>query len=204
MMANVFGRRAGVFAVCAMLGGGPSAALIRAAPQEQAAGGVSTVPPDYVIGPEDVLSIVFWREKELSADVVVRPDGKISLPLLKDVQAAGYTPEQLTAMLVKAAAKFIGQPNATVIVKDINSRKVFVIGQVSKPGTFPLVNDMTVLQVIALAGDVLEYAKSTRVVIVRQENGAERRYKFNYKEVVRGKNTAQNISLQPGDTVIVP
>jgi len=162
------------------------------------------VPADYVIGPEDVLSIVFWREKDLSADVVVRPDGKISLPLLKDVQAAGLSPEQLTDALVKAAAKYVSQPNATVMVKEINSRKVFVVGQVAKPGTFPLAGDMTVLQVIALAGDVLEYAKSTKITIVRQEGGEERRFKFNYRDVLKGKDTAQNIRLKPGDTIIVP
>jgi hypothetical protein len=91
-----------------------------------------------------VLSIVFWREKEMSTDVVVRPDGKISLPLLKDVQAAGYTPDQLTDALVKAASKYVGQPNATVVVKAINSRKVFIVGKVAKPGAFPLTGDMTV------------------------------------------------------------
>src|SRR6188768_1944343 len=120
--------------------------------------GVS-LPAGYVIGSEDVLSIVFWREKDLSADVVVRPDGKISLPLLKDLQAAGLSPDQLTEVLVKAAAKYVSQPNATVMVKEINSRKVFVVGQVAKPGTFPLAGDLTVLQALALAGDVLEYAK---------------------------------------------
>ena len=175
-----------------------------AAKAENVANGAATLPPDYVIGPQDVLSVVFWQETALSADVVVRPDGKISLPLLKDVQAAGYTPEQLTDALVKAATKYIGRPNATVIVKEINSRKVFVLGQVSKPGTFPLTGDMTVLQVIALAGDVLEYAKSSNVVIVRNEGGVERRYRFNYKNVLKGKNTEQNILLKPGDTVIVP
>ena len=178
-------------------------------PQELAPGNGTPVasailPADYLIGPEDVLSIVFWREKEMSTDVVVRPDGKISLPLLKDVQAAGYTPDQLTAALVKAASKYIGQPNATVVVKAINSRKVFVIGQVAKPGAFPLTGDMTVLQLIALAGDVLEYAKSKSVVVVRTAEGGEQRFKFNYKEVLRGKNAGQNILLKPGDTVIVP
>jgi len=162
------------------------------------------VPADYVIGPEDVLSIVFWREKDLSADVVVRPDGKISLPLLKDQQAAGLSPDQLTEALVKAASKYVSQPNATVMVKEINSRKVFVVGQVAKPGTFPLAGDMTVLQVIALAGDVLEYAKATKIVVVRQEGGAERRYKFNYRDVLKGKAVDQNIRLKPGDTIIVP
>ena len=164
----------------------------------------TAVPSDYVIGPEDVLSIVFWREKEMSTDVVVRPDGKISVPLLKDVQAAGYTPEQLTATLVDAASKYIAHPNATIIVKEINSRKVFVVGQVAKPGGFPLTGDMTVLQVIALAGDVLEYAKAKDIVVVRKEDGGERRYYFNYKDVLKGRNAEQNIVLKPGDTVIVP
>ena len=164
----------------------------------------AVVPADYVIGPEDVLSIVFWREKDLSADVVVRPDGKISLPLLKDLQAAGLSPDQLTEVLVKAAAKYVSQPNATVMVKEINSRKVFVVGQVAKPGTFPLAGDLTVLQALALAGDVLEYAKATKITVVRVEGGEERRFPFNYKEVVKGKNIAQNIRLKPGDTIIVP
>ena len=163
----------------------------------------AALPPDYVIGSEDLLSVVFWREKEMSTDVVVRPDGKISLPLLKDVQAAGYTPEQLTGELVKAASKYISQPNATVIVKEINSRKVFVVGQVAKPGAFPLTRDMTVLEVIALAGDVLEYAKSKSIVVVRKD-GQGGRFKFNYKDVTKGKNVEQNILLKPGDTIIVP
>ena len=162
------------------------------------------MPADYVVGPEDVLVIVFWGEKDMSAEVVVRPDGKISLPLLRDVQVAGYTPEQLTEVLTKAALKFVAQPNATVIVKSINSRKVFIVGQVAKPGTFPLVGEMTALQLIAQAGDVLEYAKTKDIVIVRKEGGKERRFKFNYKDVLKGKNIEQNILLKPGDTVIVP
>ena len=164
----------------------------------------SGLPTDYVVGPEDVLVIVFWGEKDMSAEVVVRPDGKISLPLLRDVQVAGYTPEQLTEVLTKAAMKFVAQPNATVIVKSINSRKVFIVGQVAKPGTFPLVGEMTALQLIAQAGDVLEYAKTKDIVIVRKEGGKERRFKFNYKDVLKGKNIEQNILLKPGDTVIVP
>jgi polysaccharide biosynthesis/export protein len=159
---------------------------------------------DYVIGPSDVLTIAFWRDKELSADVVVRPDGKISLPLLKDVQAAGYTPEQLTVVLVKAASKYIAQPNATVIVKEINSRNVFIIGEIQKPGGFPLTGDMTVLQLISLAGGVVEWANSTKIVIVRKEDDRERRFSFNYKEVLKGRRGEQNILLKPGDTVIVP
>ena len=164
----------------------------------------AAVPPGYVIGAEDVLSIVFWRDKDMSADVVVRPDGKISLPLLNDITAAGYTPEDLRVILVKAAAKFLEDPNATVVVKEIHSRKVYVTGQVGKAGTYPLIGDMNVLQLIAHVGGLLEYADSKNIVILRNETGQERRFKFNYKDVVKGKNVQQNIMLKPGDTVIVP
>lgn len=161
------------------------------------------LPVGYVIGPEDVLSVVFWRDKELSAEVVVRPDGKISVPLLNDVQAAGYTPEQLADVLVKAATKYIADPTATVIIKEIRSRKVYVLGEVAKPGTVPLIGEMNVLQLIATVGGLLEYADKENITIVRMENGKERRFKFNYKDVVKGKKTEQNIMLKPGDTVVV-
>ena len=161
------------------------------------------LPAGYVIGAEDLLSVVFWRDKELSADVVVRPDGKISVPLLNDIQAAGFTPEQLADVLVKAATKYIADPTATVIVKEIRSRKVYVLGEVGKPGTVPLIGEMNVLQLIATVGGLLEYADKENITIVRMENGKERRFKFNYKEVVKGKKTEQNIMLKPGDTVVV-
>ena len=161
------------------------------------------LPADYIIGVDDVLNVVFWKEKDLSAEVVVRPDGKISLPMLNDVPAAGMTPEQLAATVAKAATKFIRDPGATVMVKEIHSRKVYIIGEVSKPGTFPLGNGMNVLQAIAEAGGFLEHANKSDVVIVRMESGTERRYKFNYNEVIRGKNTTQNIRLLPGDTILV-
>ena len=162
------------------------------------------LPPGYVIGTEDVLSIVFWRDKELSADVVVRPDGKISLPLLNDLPAAGYTPDQLRSQIEQAAKKYIDDPNATVIVKAVNSRKVHIIGNVGKAGTYPLAGDMTVLQCIALAGGLQEYADAKSIKIMRKEDGQDRTFKFNYKDVVKGKNLQQNIALKPGDTIIVP
>jgi polysaccharide biosynthesis/export protein len=162
------------------------------------------LPPGYVIGAEDVLSIVFWRDKEMSADVVVRPDGKISLPLLNDVEAAGRTPDQLRAQLIKAASKYLEEPTAAVVVKEIHSRKVFVSGQVGKSGSYPLIGEMNVLQAIAHVGGLLEYADSKNIVILRNEDGQERRFKFNYKDVVKGKNVLQNIMLKPGDTIIVP
>jgi polysaccharide biosynthesis/export protein len=168
-----------------------------------ASGAPLVLPKGYVIGPEDVLSIVVWREKELSGEVVVRPDGKISLPLLNDVQAAGYTPEQLAEIVEKAAIKYVTDSDTTVIVKQINSRKVFVLGEVGKPGAFPLTSDMNVLQLIASVGGLAEFADKKNVMILRVENGRERRFKFNYNEVIEGKNLQQNIMLQPGDTVLV-
>ena len=162
-----------------------------------------TLPKDYVIGVEDVLNVVFWKDKDLSAEVLVRPDGKISLPMLNDVPAAGMTPEQLAAAVQKAAAKFVRDPGATVMVKEIRSRKVYVIGEVAKPGTFHLGSEMNVLQIIAQAGGLLEHANKGDVVIVRNENGQERRYKFNYNDVVRGKKVSQNIRLLPGDTILI-
>ena len=162
-----------------------------------------TLPRDYVIGVEDILSVVFWRDKELTAEVVVRPDGKISLPMLNDIPAAGMTPEQLAEAIEKVAANFVRDPGTTVMVKGIHSRKVYVIGEVARPGTFPLASDMNVLQVIAQAGGLLEHANKGDITIVRNENGKERRYKFNYNDVVRGKNVAQNIRLLPGDTILV-
>ena len=163
----------------------------------------STLPKDYVIGVADLLNVAFWTAKELSADVIVRPDGKISLPLLNDVPAVGRTPEQLAGEIAKIAAKYVQDPGATVIVKEIHSRTVYVVGEVSKPGSFPLGGEMTVLQALGEAGGFLEGAKKSAVLIVRTENGIERRYKFNYNDFVQGKNIQQNIRLLPGDTILV-
>ena len=162
-------------------------------------------PAGYVIGSDDILTIVFWRDKEMSAEVVVRPDGHISLPLLNDVQAAGLTPDQLRIDLEKASAKFIkGEPNVSVVVKTINSRKVYITGNVIKGGEFPLNGNMTVLQLIALAGGLQEYADSKNIVVTRKDGAKDQYFKFNYKDVMKQKNVEQNIALKPGDTVIVP
>jgi polysaccharide export outer membrane protein len=163
-----------------------------------------TPPPDYVIGAEDQLSVVYWREKDLSADVAVRPDGMISLPLINDIQASGLTPEQLRLKVTEAAGKFVENPTVTVVVKAINSRKVFITGQVGKPGPYSLGGPMTVMQLIASAGGVHEYADSENIVILRTENGQSASFRFNYKDVARRRNLNQNIELKPGDTVIVP
>ena len=178
----------------------PAAAAAGSAPKAVA----KVEEPDYVIGPNDLLSIVFWRDKDMSADVVVRPDGKISLPLLNEIQAAGLTPEQLRAQLVEAAGKILEQPNATVVVKEIHSRNAFITGKVAKPGSYTLSADVNVMQMIALAGGLLEYADDKNIVVIRTEGGRQQYHQFNYKDVVNHKRPEQNIVLRPGDTVIVP
>ena len=160
--------------------------------------------PDYVIGTEDVLGVVFWRDETMSADVIVRPDGKISLPLLQDVQAAGLTPEQLRARLEAEAKRFVGDPSATVIVKEIHSRKVYITGQVTRPGPYPMLSQTTVLQLIATAGGLLEYADRKRIMIVRTEGDVSTVFTFNHDDFVNRRNLRQNILLKPGDTVVVP
>jgi polysaccharide biosynthesis/export protein len=175
------------------------------APPAAAAAPTGIIPPeDYIIGADDQLTIMFWREKDMSAEVVVRPDGKITLPLLNEVQAAGLTPEQLRLKVTDEAKRYVEEPNATVVVRQINSRRVFVTGQVAKPGTFLLSAKTTVLQLIAMAGGLNEYAKASKIAIMRTENGKQTRFAFNYKDVIEGKNLKQNIELKPGDTIIVP
>jgi polysaccharide export outer membrane protein len=174
-----------------------------APPPVVAAPGVN-VPPEYTIGADDVLSIVFWRDKELTAEVTVRPDGKISLPLLNDVQASGLTPSQLKDRIVDESKKYVEDPNVTVVVKQINSRKVFIAGEVRKPGPYLLTGAMTVLQMISIAGGLADYAKPDKISVVRVENGKPVSFRFNYKEVSEGKKLNQNIELKPGDTIIVP
>jgi polysaccharide export outer membrane protein len=163
-----------------------------------------TPPPGYLIGPDDQLTIVYWREKDMSADVVVRPDGLISLPLLNDIQASGLTPEQLRLAITQGASKFVEEPTVSVVVKLINSRKVFITGQVGKPGFYPINSPTTVLQLIATAGGVAEYADKGKISIVRREDGKDTSFRFNYEEVMKGKKLTQNIELKPGDTVVVP
>ena len=159
---------------------------------------------DYVIGAEDVLGVQFWREPEMSGDVVVRPDGMITLPLLGDVKADGLKPNALRDQVKAAAGRFLTDANVTVIVRQVNSRKVYITGQVAHPGAYPLASPRTVLQALAMAGGVTEYAESDNISIARTEGGKTKLFKFNYKNVSKGKGIEQNIQLQPGDTVMVP
>ncbi len=175
-----------------------------AAAQPAPRGGAIIAPPDYVIGPHDVLGVVFWREPDMSADVVVRPDGMITLPLLNDVKAAGLRPTELRDILNERAADFITSPESTVVVKEINSRKVFITGEVGKPGAYDLPGPTTVVQLIAMAGGLNEFADDENIVILRIERGYAMSYEVNYREVSRRINVRQNLPLLPGDTVIVP
>jgi len=179
------------------------AAPVVATPVDPTAAAAAT-DPTYVIGPDDVLTVVFWRDKDTTADVVVRPDGKITLPLFNDVQAAGLTPDQLRGAIQKLAEKYFQEPNVSVVVKAVNSRKVYVTGAVGKPGPYPLTSRTTVLQMLAQAGGLGDFAKKDKIAVLRTENGETKRYPFNYKDVIDGKKLEQNIELRPGDTLIVP
>jgi len=181
----------------------PAAGANAASVQATAPEGVAPS-ADYKIGADDVLSIVFWREKDLSGDVTVRPDGKITLPLLNELDAAGLTPEQLREKVRASAGKFVQDPEVTVLVKTMNSRRVFITGQVGKPGAYPLMGATTVLQLIAMAGGVSEYADAENISVMRTENGKATALRFNYKDVSKRKKLEQNVELKPGDTVIVP
>jgi polysaccharide export outer membrane protein len=173
-----------------------------AAPPKSVQG--ADLPADYVIGAEDQLGIVFWRDADMSADVTVRPDGIITLPLIGDLRVIGLAPDALRLQIQREAATYVNDANVTVIVKLVNSRKVFITGQVTRPGEYPLTASRNVMQLIALAGGLTEYADAKNIKIMRGAQGQTTVFNFNYREVERAKNLAQNIVLKPGDTLIVP
>jgi len=174
------------------------------------ASSTSTVPdsapgagPDYRIGADDVLKISVWKEPDLSETLPVRVDGKISMPLLNDVAAAGLTPTQLAALLTERLKKFVADPRVTVIVTAMNSQKVYVTGEVTHTGSMALTPNMTVLQALASAG-FTQFADTKKIYILRIENGQQRKIPVNYKKLVKGDALDQNIVLKPGDTIVVP
>jgi polysaccharide biosynthesis/export protein len=175
-----------------------------AAPSAQSSAGTVETDPSYKIGPQDVLRIDVWKEPEISRSVPVRPDGKITLPLLNDIQAAGLTPQQLAAKISEGLKKFITSPQVTVGVTEINSRRIFVNGEVARPGAFPLLPNMTVLQALSSAGGFTQFARLKNIYILRMENGTQVKHPFNYKEAVSGKRPEQNILLEGGDIIVVP
>lgn len=158
----------------------------------------------YKIGPQDVLRIDVWKEGEISRSVPVRPDGKISLPLLNDVQAAGLTAMELANSITEGLKKFITSPQVTVTVTEINSRRVYVTGEVTRPGAYPLLPNMTVLQAVTSGGGFTQFARTKNIYVLRNEGGKQTKYPFNYNDVVKGKRPEENITLQPGDTIVVP
>jgi polysaccharide export outer membrane protein len=164
----------------------------------------ATEDPNYSIAPEDVLTIDVWKEPEISRTVPVRRDGKISLPLLNDVQAAGLTPTQLGAEIVEKLRATIVHPQVTVIVAQMSSLRIYILGQVTRAGAYPLVPDMTVMQALSIAGGFTPYANLKKIYVMRSENGASRIFPMNYKEVISGRKTQQNIPLKAGDTIVVP
>ena len=167
--------------------------------------GVTGTSDDYLIGSGDTLQISVWKEPEASVPtVVVRPDGKITMPLIKEVEVAGLTPRQAEAVITERIGKFIADPNVTVVVSTINSKKIYLIGAVRKEGTLPYTYGMTVMQALSEAGGLNDYAKRKKIYILRTENGREYRLDFNYEEVVRGERMEQNVVLLPGDTMVVP
>ncbi|MBZ5665702.1 MAG: polysaccharide export protein [Acidobacteriia bacterium] len=159
----------------------------------------------YVIGANDVLAINVWKEPDISRSVPVRSDGKISLPLVGELQAGGQTPRQLEEEITKRLQSYISEPEVTVIVTDSKSQKINIMGMVSRPGAYLLTSATTVLDSIAMAGGFKDFAKQKSIYVLRQNaDGKQERLSFNYKEVIKGKNPEQNIRLQAGDTVVVP
>ncbi len=159
----------------------------------------------FVIGPDDVLAVSVWKEPEISRTVTVRADGKISLALIGDVQAAGKTPQQLQTEITTKLAAYMASPTVTVITQEIKSRRFSVLGKVSNPGSYLLTNSTTVLEAIALAGGLRDFAKQKAIYVLRyQPDGTQVRLPFNYKDVLRGDAQGQNVKLQPRDTVVVP
>lgn len=212
-------RRISMFAVCILISGWlaaqtdatKNAKSTTSAAQPTSAdpgtGAAAVQPHDntYIIGDDDVLSINVWKEPEVSRTVPVRSDGKISLPLAGEVQASGQTPLQLEKLLAAKLQSFISEPEVTVIVTEIKSQKFNILGMVNKAGTFPLTSSLTVLDAIALSGGFRDFAKQKSIYVLRKNpDGGESRLPFNYRDVIKGKNMAQNIRVQPGDTIVVP
>ena len=208
-------RRVTVFSACLLVTGWLAAQTTPAKPKDKsknvetssAPADAGTKPHDntFVIGNDDVLSINVWKEPDVSRSIPVRSDGKISLPLAGEIRAAGRTPLELEQEIASKLKNYISEPDVTVMVQQINSQKFNILGQVNKPGSYPLTNSATVLDAIALAGGFRDFAKKKSIYILRQNSdGGQSRIRFNYKDIVKGENPAQNIKLQPRDTIVVP
>jgi polysaccharide export outer membrane protein len=189
--------------VCALLG---TPLCAQSAAPGPAADASAAKPHDdsFIIGNDDVLAINVWKEPDISRSIPVRSDGKISLPLVGEVQAAGLTPLKLEKDIAGKLKNYISEPEVTVMVQQVNSQKFNILGQVVRPGSYVIANSPTVLDAIALAGGFRDFAKKKSIYVLRQSSTGESRILFNYKDFSQGKNMSQNIKLQPGDTIIVP
>ena len=159
---------------------------------------------DYLIGADDVLDVNVWKEQELTRTLQVRPDGKISMPLLNDVQAAGLSPTQLAQAITDKLKKYLTAPQVTVMVTQINSQRVYVTGEVTRPGAYPVLPGMTILQAITSAGGLTPFANGKKIFLMRNENGVQAKYPFVYKEVLDGRRAEENLKVRAGDTIVVP
>ncbi|MEW6730917.1 MAG: polysaccharide biosynthesis/export family protein [Acidobacteriota bacterium] len=159
---------------------------------------------NYIIGPEDILTISVWKEPELTQTVAVRPDGMISLPLLNDLMASGTTTQQLKESISNRLKQYISEPMVTVIVQSARSRKASILGEITRAGSYYINGPTTLVQLISMAGGFRDFAATDKIGVIRQENGKTVKLKFNYRDFIKGKNLEQNILLQPGDVVVVP
>jgi polysaccharide export outer membrane protein len=184
-------------AASAQPGGGATSDATANAPSSSPAG------PDYVIGPEDVLHVAVWKEADLTATLPVRPDGKISLPLLNDVQAAGLTPMQLADSLTEKLKKYVAAPRVTVVVTQINSKRIYMAGEVSHTGAMPMLPNMTVLQAVSSAG-LTQFANTKKIYVLRTQDGKQQKMPVDYRKLLKGEQMDRNYVLQPGDTIVVP
>lgn len=184
--------------------GSPTAATDKTGPAKNA--DIPGVAPDesYRIGVEDELHISVWHEAELSEDVVVRPDGMITMPLLNDVPVVGLSTGQLKDLLTEKLKPYVTEPQVTIVVRAIRSRRIYLAGQVMKPGAFPLNGRRTVLQLLLEAGGLGPYAKSDKIYVLRNMDGKQERLSFNYQKALKGEDAKQNFFLMPGDTIVVP
>src|SRR5579863_5198034 len=162
--------------------------------------GAAVDPRTYVIGAEDVLAIKVWREPDFSSNYGVRPDGKITIPLVGDLQAAGLTPQRLSDQLEQALSEYINKPDVTVTIQQVNSKKFFLTGEVYRPGEYPLVTPTRIFDALSNAGGFRDFANKKKIILIR----GNERYRFNYQDVLKGRNLGQNIFLENGDTVVVP
>lgn len=184
----------------AAAGGDPAKAPTLPAPPPEPK---SVAGPEYIIGADDALHVSVWKEPDLTATLPVRPDGKISLPLLNDVQAAGLTPMQLADSLTARLKKYVADPRVTVVVTQINSKRVYLVGEVLHPGPLPMLPNMTVLQALASAG-FTQFANTKGIYVLRTDNGRQQKMPVNYRQLIKGDAVDQNIMLKPGDTIVVP